>query len=130
MTEPTSIFIKSIKCWQKLSSTGLLHLQGSHHDRLMASNVLSFNSNLCMSAGQDLDPYIAACQSILKKVLLQLLRLDKSALDPGALVSIHLAQLISNLGAVVVAACLLVTIPDEGLLPCLWITCNENPWPS
>ena len=47
---------------------------------------------------------------------MQLFRLDKATLDPGTLVSVDLAHLITDFGAVVEAACLLVTIPGERLL--------------
>ena len=51
------------------------------------------------------------------QVSLQLLRLDKPALDSGALVSIHLPHLIPHFGAVVEAARLLVSVSVQRLLP-------------
>ena len=60
------------------------------------------------------------------EVALQLFRLDKAALDSRALVSIDLAHLIADFGAVVEAAGFLVTIPSEGLLTGCRVTCKES----
>lgn len=55
---------------------------------------------------------------------LQLLWLDKPALDPGALVCIDLTHLIPHFGAVVEAASLLVPVSVQGLLPGLRVACK------
>lgn len=56
------------------------------------------------------------------QVSLQLFRLDKPALDSGALVSIHLSHLIPHFGAIVEAACLLVSVSVQRLLPGMRVT--------